>query len=326
MRHRDRRSASAYLHCARRCCGRALWTGDYAHAEDAFPRSGAWSATRSASAKPRRWSASSHHREGLQGGCGRLCHNRPARPPDAGGAADVLKRLSRQIGRPWPRCRPRPMPRCSVRRRRAGAGDQKGSWWVVPALLARGHLRQCACSGPCGRCITARSRPAGWPIFSPSSRGRGSSTTPASTGTSTTPPSLHPGSRPRSRLVTSGTPRTWRQYLFRISSIPPRCCARDILLFPFGPCNGNVDYIDGRRRGRGERWWGRWLLAHGLAVTWARSHLQTDVLLWVWFIPFADPVAAAAALSALRAYALPQFRRRLCQHAHDAQQSQGAAS
>ena len=42
-------------------------------------------------------------------------------------------------------------------------------------------------------------------------------------------------------LITSGTPRTWGNYLFRISSIPFLMIrARDIFLFPFG-FRGDVD-------------------------------------------------------------------------------------
>jgi len=61
-------------------------------------------------------------------------------------------------------------------------------------------------------------------------------------------------------LVTSGTPRTWGQYLFRVSSIPFLMLRmRDIFLFPFG-YRGNVDYIHPSAWPEAQRW-GRWLLA-----------------------------------------------------------------
>ena len=44
-------------------------------------------------------------------------------------------------------------------------------------------------------------------------------------------------------LITSGTPRTWGNYLLRVSSLPFFVLrSRDILLFPFG-FRGDVDYI-----------------------------------------------------------------------------------
>src|SRR5260370_16579283 len=44
-------------------------------------------------------------------------------------------------------------------------------------------------------------------------------------------------------LITSGTPRTWGNYLLRVSSLPFLALrVRDIFLFPFG-YRGDVDYI-----------------------------------------------------------------------------------
>jgi len=85
-------------------------------------------------------------------------------------------------------------------------------------------------------------------------------------------------------LVTSGTPRTWGQYLFRISSIPFLMLrARDIFLFPFG-FKGNVDYIHPSAWPEVRRW-GRWQLALYAMLVAGSIALQTTVVLWVWFIP-----------------------------------------
>ena len=134
-------------------------------------RSAAWSATRSASARRRRrWP-----RRGPSGptrrGCGRLCRNRPARPPDAGRAgrgAEAplcpvrLARAGADAG----------ASRAAGRRRLAGAGDARapGGWCRRCCCRACSSIR---CSAPCtSRCITARSRRAGWPTCWPSSRAR----------------------------------------------------------------------------------------------------------------------------------------------------------
>jgi fatty acid desaturase len=85
-------------------------------------------------------------------------------------------------------------------------------------------------------------------------------------------------------LVTSGTPKTWGPYLFRVSSIPFLMLRmRDIFLFPFG-YRGNVDYIHPSAWPEAERW-GRWLLAFYVALIAGSIALHTDVVLWVWFIP-----------------------------------------
>jgi fatty acid desaturase len=85
-------------------------------------------------------------------------------------------------------------------------------------------------------------------------------------------------------LVTSGTPRTWGQYLFRVSSIPFLMLRlRDIFLFPFG-FRGNVDYIHPSAWPEVRRW-GRWLLALYAVLAVGSIALQTTVVLWVWFIP-----------------------------------------
>jgi fatty acid desaturase len=85
-------------------------------------------------------------------------------------------------------------------------------------------------------------------------------------------------------LITAASPRTWRQYLFRVSAIPFLMLrARDILLFPFGH-RGDATYIEDQawpevRRG------GRWLLAFYAVLVAGSLALGTDVVLWVWFIP-----------------------------------------
>ena len=85
-------------------------------------------------------------------------------------------------------------------------------------------------------------------------------------------------------LVTSGSPRTWRQYLFRISAIPFLMLrARDIFLFPLGH-HGNVTYIEPSAWPEVARW-GRWLLALYAVLIAGSTALQTDVLVWAWFIP-----------------------------------------
>jgi fatty acid desaturase len=85
-------------------------------------------------------------------------------------------------------------------------------------------------------------------------------------------------------LITSGTPGTWKNYLFRISSLPFLMLrARDIFLFPFG-FRGDVDYIHPAAWGEVQRW-GRWLLALYAVLIVGSIALGTDVVLWVWFIP-----------------------------------------
>jgi fatty acid desaturase len=87
-------------------------------------------------------------------------------------------------------------------------------------------------------------------------------------------------------LVTSGTPRTWGNYLYRISAIPFFILrTRDILLFPFG-FKGNVTYIHDSAWPEARRW-GRWLLALYATLLVGSIVLRTDVLLWVWLIPLA---------------------------------------
>lgn len=87
-------------------------------------------------------------------------------------------------------------------------------------------------------------------------------------------------------LVTSGTPRTWGNYLYRVSAIPfLKLRTRDILLFPFG-FRGDVTYIHESAWPEVRRW-GRWLLALYAVLLAGSIVLQTDVLLWVWLIPLA---------------------------------------
>ena len=87
-------------------------------------------------------------------------------------------------------------------------------------------------------------------------------------------------------LVTSGTPRTWGNYLLRVSSLPFFALrARDIFLFPFG-FKGDVDYIHPSAWPEVRRW-GRWLLAFYAVLLGGSIALHTTVLLWVWLIPLA---------------------------------------
>jgi fatty acid desaturase len=87
-------------------------------------------------------------------------------------------------------------------------------------------------------------------------------------------------------LVTSGTPRTWGNYLLRVSAIPFFLLrARDIFLFPFG-FQGDVTYIHDKAWPEVRRW-GRWLLALYVGLLAGSIALHSDVLLWVWLIPLA---------------------------------------
>jgi fatty acid desaturase len=85
-------------------------------------------------------------------------------------------------------------------------------------------------------------------------------------------------------LITSVTPSTWKNYLFRVSAIPFLILrARDIFLFPFS-YRGDVDYIHPSAWGEVRRW-GRWLLALYAVLIVGSIVLHTDAVLWVWFIP-----------------------------------------
>ena len=85
-------------------------------------------------------------------------------------------------------------------------------------------------------------------------------------------------------LISAVVPKTWGQYLFRVSAIPFLLIRmRDIFLFPFGK-RGNVDYIHDAGWPEVQRW-GRWLLALYAALIVGSVALGTTVVLWVWFIP-----------------------------------------
>ena len=85
-------------------------------------------------------------------------------------------------------------------------------------------------------------------------------------------------------LLTAGTPRTWRDYLVRVSAIPSLMLRlRDIVLFPFG-ARGGVDYIHPAAWGEVRRW-GRWLLAFYAVLLAGSLALRSDVLVWVWLVP-----------------------------------------
>jgi fatty acid desaturase len=85
-------------------------------------------------------------------------------------------------------------------------------------------------------------------------------------------------------LITSGTPRTWGNYLLRVSSLPFLALRlRDIFLFPFG-YRGDVDYIHPAAWTEVRRW-GRLLLAFYALLLVVSLALHTTFLLWVWVIP-----------------------------------------
>ena len=85
-------------------------------------------------------------------------------------------------------------------------------------------------------------------------------------------------------LITSGTPRTWGQYLLRMSALPFLAIrTRDIFLFPLG-LRGDVDYIHPSAWPEVRRW-GRLLLAFYASLVVGSLLLKTDAVLWVWFIP-----------------------------------------
>jgi fatty acid desaturase len=85
-------------------------------------------------------------------------------------------------------------------------------------------------------------------------------------------------------LITSGTPRTWGQYLLRMSALPFLAIrSRDIFLFPFG-LKGDVDYIHESAWPEVRRW-GRLLLALYAALAVGSILLKTDAVLWVWVVP-----------------------------------------
>ena len=85
-------------------------------------------------------------------------------------------------------------------------------------------------------------------------------------------------------LITSGTPRGWGNYLFRVSSIPFLTIKmRDIFVFPFGG-KGDVTYIHPGAWPEVRRW-GRLLLAFYAALIVGSVLLQSDAVLWVWFLP-----------------------------------------
>ena len=85
-------------------------------------------------------------------------------------------------------------------------------------------------------------------------------------------------------LITSGTPKTWGNYLLRMSALPFLAIrARDIFVFPFGG-KGDVDYIHPSAWPEVRRW-GRWLLVLYAVLIVGSIVLETTVVLWVWFIP-----------------------------------------
>lgn len=85
-------------------------------------------------------------------------------------------------------------------------------------------------------------------------------------------------------LITAVVPTNWRQYLFRVSAVPFLAIrARDIFVFPFGS-RGDASYI--HDAGWPEiRRWGRWLLALYAVLAVGSVALGTTAVLWVWFLP-----------------------------------------
>ena len=109
-------------------------------------------------------------------------------------------------------------------------------------------------------------------------------------------------------LITSGTPKTLGNYLFRISSIPfVMIRVRDIFLFPFG-FRGDVTYIHESAWPEVRRW-GRLLLAFYALLIVGSILLKTDAVLWVWFIPL------LIGLPLLRLYLLTEHT--LCPNSDD---------
>lgn len=109
-------------------------------------------------------------------------------------------------------------------------------------------------------------------------------------------------------LITAVVPKTWGQYLFRVSALPfVLLRLRDIFLFPFG-YRGDVDYIHPNAWPEVRRW-GRLLLAFYAALAAGSIALGTDILVWVWLIPL------ALGLPLLRLYLLCEHT--LCPHSDD---------
>ena len=85
-------------------------------------------------------------------------------------------------------------------------------------------------------------------------------------------------------LITSGTPRSWGNYLLRMSALPFLAIRmRDIFVFPFGG-HGDVDYIEASAWPEVGRW-GRWLLAFYAVLIVGSILLHTAIVLWTWLIP-----------------------------------------
>src|SRR5690349_2800536 len=83
-------------------------------------------------------------------------------------------------------------------------------------------------------------------------------------------------------LVSAPAPRTWGQYLLRISALPFLALrVRDIFLFPFG-LRGGIDYIPEEAWPEVRRW-GQWLLALYAVLAAGSVALGTTMVLWVWF-------------------------------------------
>ena len=142
VRHRRSRCARPTCTAPRRCCAPSCGSPTTSSPGAPSPRSAAWSATRSGSAKRRRRQARRAPSAPTRTGYGRLYRNRPARPPDAGRAGG---------GAEAPLCPVRPAragadggaSRAAGRRRLAGAGDQ-GHVVGGAGAAGAGPLRQLA--------------------------------------------------------------------------------------------------------------------------------------------------------------------------------------
>ena len=87
-------------------------------------------------------------------------------------------------------------------------------------------------------------------------------------------------------LISAGTPRTWGNYLLRVSALPfVALRLRDLFLFPFG-YRGDVDYIHPSAWPEVRRW-GRLLLAFYALLLGVSLALHTTFFLWTWLIPLA---------------------------------------
>ena len=232
----------AYLHCAKALLRSRLWSPTTSSPKGALPSIIRMSATRSASAKRRR-SGRGAHRALVQGRAvgaytvtGQRARQMRVVP------AEVLKRLYARSDRHG-------LVQTVAHLALLVAGGwlvlaTKDTWWVVPALLLQGifvnalfgamHESVHYGSFKTRRMADLLAFFSGAAILNNAGFYRHYH---MAHHRYTQDPARDP------ELVTSGTPRTWGQYLFRVSSIPFLMLRlRDIFLFPFG-YRGDVNYI-----------------------------------------------------------------------------------